>query len=227
MVREFQSVIGRETQTQLAERGIDPTALVACVGGGSNALGFFSPFLEADTPQLIGVEAGGRGSGYGEHAARMNGRGHPGIVHGYKSYFLLSEEGQVAPTHSISAGLDYPGIGPQLAQLGTTGRVSFTTASDHEALEAMQKLARSEGVIFALESAHGAAEALRLLPTLGPDEAVVVNMSGRGDKDLFISARELEPEEWAEFLEREAHEVRETARSADSGPGRGNQGGRS
>ena len=130
----------------MREKGIDCAALVACVGGGSNAIGFFSPFLEAAAPELIGVEAGGRGSEPGEHAARMNGRGQAGIVQGYKSLFLADGDGQLLPTHSISAGLDYPGIGPQLAHLGETGRIRFTTASDDEALEAVQFFARTEGL---------------------------------------------------------------------------------
>jgi tryptophan synthase beta chain len=204
MVREFQSIIGKETAEQICERGLEVEALVACVGGGSNAIGFFSPFLEADRPRLIGVEAGGRGTDVGRHAARMNGLGCPGIVQGYKSLFLLDEDGQVMPTHSISAGLDYPGIGPQLAHLGTSGRVEFARAGDDEALRALQYFARNEGVIFALESAHGGAHALKLAPELPRDVAIVVNMSGRGDKDLFIAAPEIDGEAWREFLAREA-----------------------
>ena len=204
MVREFQSVVGRETQAQVAAmveaRGLELEALVACVGGGSNAIGFFAPFLEADAPRLVGVEAGGRGLGAGEHAARMKGLGRPGIVQGYKSLFLLDHDGQVQNTHSVSAGLDYPGIGPQLAALGVAGRLEFTRATDAEALEALQFFARNEGVVFALESAHGAAEAIRMARELPPEKAIVVNMSGRGDKDLFITARELDGERWREFL---------------------------
>lgn len=209
MVREFQSVIGKETRAQIAEQiaaaGLHVEALVACVGGGSNAIGFFAPFLETGSPRLIGVEAGGRGTEVGNHAARMRGLGVPGIVHGYKSLFLLDEDGQVQPTHSVSAGLDYPGIGPQLASLGVSGRVEFTRAEDSEALEALQFFARNEGVIFALESAHAAAEAIRLAPTLPNDAAIVVNMSGRGDKDLFITAGQLDGERWRAFLDQEAH----------------------
>ncbi len=210
MVREFQSVIGRETVRQIAAQ-IAPTgarveALIACVGGGSNAIGFFSPFLETPRPRLIGVEAGGRSLAVGDHAARMRGLGTPGIVQGYKSLFLLDDDGQVQPTHSVSAGLDYPGIGPQLASLGVEGRVEFTRATDQEALQALQFFARNEGIVFALESAHAAAEAIRLAPQLPPDAALVVNMSGRGDKDLFITARELDGERWRAFLDREAHE---------------------
>lgn len=207
MVREFQSVVGREVVEQCRQLGVRPAALVACVGGGSNALGFFAPHLEAPAPRLIGVEAGGRGPDLGDHAARLSGSGQPGIVHGYKSLFLTDGDGQVAETHSISAGLDYPGVGPQLAHLGESGRVEFTTASDDEALDAVRLFARSEGVIFALESAHAGAAAVRLARSLPDDAAVVVNVSGRGDKDLFILTRALQPGRWAEFLKREAQEI--------------------
>ena len=205
MVREFQSVIGKEVQEQ--SRGLDVEALVTCVGGGSNAIGFFAPFIEQSRPRLVGVEAGGRSTEPGEHAARMQGLGQTGIVQGYKSLFLLDEDGQVQATHSVSAGLDYPGIGPQLAHLGQTGRVEFMRATDSEALEALQLFARNEGVIFALESAHGAAGAIRLASTLSPDKAVIINMSGRGDKDIFITARELSPQMWRDFLQREATDI--------------------
>ena len=200
MVREFQSVIGRELCAQMKEKAIEPAALIACVGGGSNAIGFFSTFLETPAPELVGVEAGGRGKKTGDHAARMNGRGQAGIAQGYKSLFLADGDGQLQPTHSISAGLDYPGIGPQLAHLGETGRIRFTTASDHEALEAVRFFARTEGLIFALESAHAAAAAMRLARDYPQDKDLVVNMSGRGDKDLFILAKALDPENWRAFL---------------------------
>ena len=206
MVREFQSVVGRETKKQMQERGIEAEALVACVGGGSNSIGFFYPYLsESDNkPRLIGVEAGGRGNKPGEHASRMSGSGRKGIVHGYKSMFLLDDDGQVMPTHSISAGLDYPGIGPQLAYLGKKGRIEFTTASDSEALDALKTFAENEGIIFALESAHAGAAALKLAAQLPKGNAVVVNMSGRGDKDLFILADILDRENWRSFLKEEA-----------------------
>jgi tryptophan synthase beta chain len=178
-------------------------ALIACVGGGSNAIGFFAPFLEEAAPRLVGVEAGGRGFSPGNHAARMEGRGKPGIVHGYKSLFLLDDDGQVQPTHSISAGLDYPGIGPQLAYLGVTGRIEFTTASDEEALEAVRFFARREGLIFALESAHAGAAACRIAREYGKGEALILNMSGRGDKDIFILAPRLDRANWLDFLSRE------------------------
>jgi len=204
MVRYFQSVIGREVRDQVREAGLDVEALVACVGGGSNAIGFFSPFLEETAPRLVGVEAGGRGPALGDHAVRMNGQGRVGIVQGYKSYFLLDEDGQVRNTHSVSAGLDYPGIGPQLAALGDTGRVEFTSASDTEALEALSFFARHEGIVFAMESAHAGAAAMKLARELPRNKAVVINMSGRGDKDIFISAMALQPEKWKAFLKEEA-----------------------
>ena len=204
MVREFQAVVGRELQRQLAERGLDASALVACVGGGSNAIGFFEPFLERSEVRLIGVEAGGRGSGRGEHAARLSGCGRAGIVHGYKSLFLLDQEGQVEPTHSVSAGLDYPGVGPQLAHLGSAGRIEFRTATDNEALEALRFFAHNEGVVFALESAHGGYQAMQIACDLDHEAVVVVNMSGRGDKDLFITAPKIDPAPWREYLLREA-----------------------
>jgi len=150
------------------------------------------------------VEAGGRGAGVGEHAARMNGRGRVGIAQGYKSLFLADGDGQLQPTHSISAGLDYPGIGPELAHYGETGRIRFTTATDAEALEAVGFFARHEGVVFALESAHAAAAAMKMARDCSPREQIVVNMSGRGDKDLFIMARAMDPGAWLSFLRREA-----------------------
>jgi tryptophan synthase beta chain len=204
MVRTFQSIVGKETVAQLAERGVTPEVMVACVGGGSNAIGFFAPYLDAEAPRLVGVEAGGVGPGRGEHASRMTGDGaRTGIVHGYKSRFLLDDDGQVAETRSISAGLDYPGIGPELAALGRSGRVEFRRASDAEALEALAFLAKTEGVVFALESAHAAAAAISLARSLRQGKVVVVNMSGRGDKDLFITAPVFRPVEWKAFLERE------------------------
>jgi tryptophan synthase beta chain len=204
MVRELQSVIGRETEEEMRRRNLDVEALIACVGGGSNAIGFFAPFLDRSEPRLIGVEAGGRGSGPGNHASRMSGSGRPGIVHGYKSLFLLDDDGQVGETHSISAGLDYPGIGPQLAHLGTQGRIEFSRAGDTEALEAVRFFAANEGLVFALESAHAAAEALKRAPELPADRSLVVHMSGRGDKDLFILARQIDRDGWTDFLRKEA-----------------------
>ncbi len=210
MAREFQSVVGREVKEQALARKLNVAALIACVGGGSNAIGFFAPFLEASSPRLMGVEAGGRGFGPGQHASRMGGRGKPGIVHGYKSLFLLDEDGQVQPTHSISAGLDYPGIGPQLADLGAKERIDFTTASDKEALEAVRFFARMEGLMFALEPAHAGAAACKIALEYGKDEAIIINMSGRGDKDLFILAPELDRDHWLTFL---ANEVKTHSRA--------------
>jgi tryptophan synthase beta chain len=204
MVREFQSVMGREVQVEIERRNLDVEALVACVGGGSNAIGFFYPFIYSDSPRLIGVEAGGRGNGNGEHASRMSGKGRPGIIHGYKSLFLLDDDGQVQPTHSISAGLDYPGIGPQLAWLGQEGRVAFTRVMDNDALQAVTFYAKHEGLVFALEPAHAGAAALDVARASSPDKAVIVNMSGRGEKDLFILAKSLDRDRWQEYLKREA-----------------------
>ena len=203
MVREFQSVIGKEVEDDMKSRNLNVEALIACVGGGSNSIGFFYPFLEKEKPRLIGVEAGGRGTGPGDHASRMGGLGKKGIVHGYKSLFLLDEEGQVQPTHSISAGLDYCGIGPQLASLGKTGRIEFTQALDREVLDAVRFFAGHEGLIFALESAHAGAVAMKMAKSIAKDKAIIINMSGRGDKDLFILARELDRENWIPFLKEE------------------------
>ncbi len=208
IVREFQSVIGQEIKEQTASRDISPDVLVACVGGGSNAIGMFAPYIQDKNVRLVGVEAGGRGAGIGQNAARMQGDGSKGIVQGYKSMFLLDEDGQVQHTHSISAGLDYPGIGPQLAQLGESKRIEFMSATDNEALAALQFIAKNEGVIFALESAHAAAGALKLAGQLPPDQVMIINMSGRGDKDLFITAKHLDQERWQAFLQSEVDEMK-------------------
>ena len=204
MVREFQSVIGREVERQAAERNLDVAAMIACVGGGSNSIGFFAPFIDKANPRLIGVEAGGIGDGIGQNAVRMSGKAaRDGIMHGYKSRFLLDEDGQALPTRSISAGLDYCGIGPQLATLGRQGRVEFTYARDDEAFNAVKFFARNEGVLFAMESAHAGAEAIKLAPTLPKDKAIIVNMSGRGDKDVFITCPVFRRDEWLAFLHAE------------------------
>ncbi len=202
MVREFQSVIGKEVVEQAKDFTID--YMVACVGGGSNAIGFFEPFLEKKSPKLIGVEAGGRGSGLGENAIRMSDSGKDGIVQGYKSKFLTDGDGQLSETHSISAGLDYPGIGPQLADYGEKGRIEFTSIKDSEALNALKFFAKNEGVIFAMESSHAGAAAIKLAKTLTKDKTVIINMSGRGDKDIFISAKSLDEKPWKEFLKEES-----------------------
>ena len=187
MVRDFQSVIGREARAQMLEReGRLPDALVACVGGGSNSIGLFHPFLADESVRMFGVEAGGRGATLGEHAARFNlqGGGRPGVLQGTMSYVLQDEGGQIAGTHSISAGLDYPSIGPEHAFLHDAGRVEYTSASDAEALAAFQTLSRLEGIIPALESAHAIAYALRLAREMTADQIILVNLSGRGDKDV-------------------------------------------
>ena len=208
IVREFQSVIGREVKRQCAERNIDVAAMVACVGGGSNSIGFFEPFINEKSPRLIGAEAGGIGPNVGENASRMTGNAsREGIVQGYKSRFLLDEDGQSLPTRSISAGLDYMGIGPQLAELGMSGRVEFTSVIDKEALEAVNFFAKNEGILFAMESAHAGAAAMKIAPTLPKDKAIIINMSGRGDKDLFITNPVFRKDEWIEFLKAELDRV--------------------
>ena len=189
MVREFQNVIGRETREQiLAEMHELPDALVACVGGGSNSIGLFYPFLGDDTVRMIGVEAGGRGNALGQHAARFNesGGGRPGVLQGTKSYVLQDANGQIAATHSVSAGLDYPSIGPEHAFLHDSGRVEYTAVNDEEALMAFESLSRLEGIIPALESAHAVAYAMKLARELSRDKTLIVNLSGRGDKDIDI-----------------------------------------
>ena len=186
MVRDFQSVIGRETRRQiLAVEGRLPDSLVACVGGGSNSIGLFHSFLEDPTVKMIGVEAGGRGKDLGQHAARFESAGgRLGVLHGTMSYVLQDEHGQIAQTHSISAGLDYPAIGPEHAYLHDTGRVTYLAVSDAEALKAFHTLSELEGIVPALESAHAIAHALKIAAAMRPDEIIVVNLSGRGDKDL-------------------------------------------
>ena len=204
MVREFQSVIGREVKRQAQERNLDVEALIACVGGGSNSIGFFAPFIDQKFPRLIGVEAGGIGPDIGQNASRMTGNaGRDGIMQGYKSRFLLDDDGQALPTRSISAGLDYCGIGPQLAALGRAGRIEFTSARDEQALEAVKFFAKNEGVLFAMESAHAGAEAIRLAPTLAKNKAIIINMSGRGDKDVFITSPVFRHDAWLDFLHAE------------------------
>jgi len=209
MVRTFQSIVGREVVKQTRERKLSVSALIACVGGGSNAIGFFEPFLEDKNVRLIAVEAGGVGPGRGNNAIRMAGDAQPGIVHGYKSRFLLDSDGQVGQTRSISAGLDYAGIGPQLAALGDKGRLEFTSALDDEVLDAVKTFARNEGLIFALESAHAGAEALKIAPKMNSSEVIIVNMSGRGDKDIFITSPVFRPEEWKTFLASELERLQD------------------
>jgi tryptophan synthase beta chain len=191
MVRDFHRCIGREIKSQILEKeGRLPNAVVACVGGGSNAIGAFYEFLNDRSVQLIGVEAGGRGTALGEHAARFQG-GAPGVLQGTFSYVLQDDDGQIALTHSVSAGLDYASIGPEHAMLHDTGRAQYVSRDDAEALDAVQVLARAEGILPALESAHAVAEVIRMAPRMAASEILVVNLSGRGDKDMGILAREL------------------------------------
>jgi len=193
MVRDFQSVIGREARAQiLKQEGKLPAAVIACVGGGSNAIGLFHRFVSDRGVQLIGVEAGGRGPKLGDHAARFHG-GAPGVLQGTFSYILQDAAGQIATTHSVSAGLDYPGVGPEHAFLKDSGRAEYVSASDAEALEACSLLARIEGVIPALESAHAIAEAVKRAPSMRSSQAIIVNVSGRGDKDMGILQEQLDP----------------------------------
>jgi tryptophan synthase beta chain len=187
MVRDFQSVIGREARAQILEkRGRLPDRLIACVGGGSNSIGLFHPFLNDEGVEMIGVEAGGSGDQLGQHAARFNtsGGGRPGVLQGTLSYVLQDERGQIAATHSVSAGLDYPSIGPEHAFLHDAGRVRYVAASDTEALEAFERLSQLEGIIPALESAHAIAHALKVARQMRRDQIILVNLSGRGDKDV-------------------------------------------
>lgn len=189
MVRDFQSVIGKEVKAQMLEKeGRLPDVVMACVGGGSNAMGLFYDFIPDKEVQLIGVEAAGRGVNTAETAATIA-RGSIGIFHGMKSYFLQDEYGQIAPVYSISAGLDYPGIGPEHAELYDTGRAQYVSATDDEAVAAFSYLSRTEGIIPAIESAHAIAYAQKLAPTLPKDKIIVVNVSGRGDKDVAAIAR--------------------------------------
>jgi len=184
MVRDFQSVIGREARQQiLAETGRLPAAVVACVGGGSNAMGIFHAFLADEEVRLVGVEAAGEGLDTGRHAASLS-RGTPGVLHGAKSYLLHDEDGQILPAHSVSAGLDYPGVGPEHSWLKDSGRAEYVAVTDQEALEAFATLARLEGILPALESAHAVAYGLRLARELSRDDAIIINLSGRGDKDV-------------------------------------------
>ncbi|MGL4370855.1 MAG: tryptophan synthase subunit beta, partial [Spirochaetota bacterium] len=203
MVRTFQSVIGREVKRQMMEKeGRLPDTLIACVGGGSNSIGLFHAFLD-DPVELIGVEAGGRSDKPGDHATRMSGLGRTGIVQAYRSYFLQNDNGSLLPTHSISAGLDYAGIGPELAYLGDSGRIGFVSARDGAVLDAVKLTARLEGIIPALESSHALAEAFVRAGKTAKDKIIAVNISGRGDKDIFITAPYFDPD-WKNFLAREA-----------------------
>jgi tryptophan synthase beta chain len=188
MVRELQAVIGREAREQILEQeGRLPDVIVAAVGGGSNAIGLFHPFLDDPSVRIVGVEAGGRGLDGIEHCASMN-AGRPGVLHGNRTYLLQNEDGQIIDGHSVSAGLDYPGVGPEHSWLKDSGRVEYVPILDDEALEAFRLTTRVEGIIPALESAHAIAEAVKLAPTLGKDKVMIVNLSGRGDKDIHTVA---------------------------------------
>ena len=191
MVRDFQAIIGRETREQLrAAEGRGPDSLVACIGGGSNAMGLFHEFLDDEEVALYGVEAAGRGIDTGEHAASLS-AGRPGVLHGNRTYLLQDDDGQILEAHSISAGLDYPGIGPEHAWLHEAGRVTYVSATDAEALDAFQLCARQEGLLPALEPAHALAYVAKLAPTLPRDHLLVMNLCGRGDKDIYTVAAAL------------------------------------
>ena len=192
MVRDFHRVISIEAKKQFAEQvGRNPDVVIACVGGGSNAIGAFYEFIPDSNVRLIGVEAGGRGSALGDHAARFSG-GLPGVLQGTYSYVLQNDAGQVASTHSVSAGLDYASVGPEHAMLHDSKRAEYVSATDEEALNAVKVLAQTEGILPALESAHAVAHAIKLAPTLGKDKVLMINVSGRGDKDMGILAREMD-----------------------------------
>lgn len=191
MVRDFQSVIGREAKEQLYAREQRlPDTLIACIGGGSNAIGLFHPFLDDPTVEMIGVEAAGLGLTSGKHAASLSG-GQPGVLHGNRTYLLQNADGQICDAHSISAGLDYPGIGPEHAWLHETGRVQYVAVTDAEALDAFQLCCRTEGIIPALEPAHALAHVVRVAPTMPREQIIIMNMCGRGDKDVFAVAEAL------------------------------------
>lgn len=202
MVRDFQNIVGLEVKQQIKEHeGRDPDYLIACVGGGSNAIGLFNPFLENKKVNLIGVEAGGKGVKVKEgHASRIKGGGKIGVVEGYKSYFLQNDDGQVEKTDSISAGLDHAGIGPEHALLHQVKRAKYEYATDKEVIKAFQMLAKTEGIFAAFESAHAVAKAIELAPKLKKDKIIVVSLSGRGDKDIFTIADALGDESWREYL---------------------------
>ena len=189
MVRDFQAIIGREAKQQCLEAtGRLPDALVACVGGGSNAIGLFHPFIEDSSVKLFGVEAAGDGVATGRHSAPLC-AGRPGVLHGNRTYLMADDDGEIIETHSISAGLDYPGVGPEHAWLKDTGRAQYANITDTEALEGFYALTRSEGIIPALESSHAMAYTMKLAPTMGKDEIIIVNLSGRGDKDMQTMAK--------------------------------------
>ncbi len=188
LVRDFQCVIGREARSQcLDQTGRLPDVIIACVGGGSNAIGLFHPFIEDTSVRMIGVEAGGHGLATGQHAAPLS-DGRPGVLHGMRTYLMEDDAGQILPTHSVSAGLDYPGVGPEHAWLKDTGRAEYVAIDDKEALDAFRTLTQVEGIMPALESSHAIAYAMKLAKTLDKDQNIIVNLSGRGDKDIHTVA---------------------------------------
>jgi tryptophan synthase beta chain len=192
IVRNFQRVIGAEARSQILQKeGRLPDLLIACVGGGSNSIGLFYEFLQDETVRMIGVEAGGFGIETGKHAARFQEGGSLGVLHGSKSLILQDENGQIRLTHSISAGLDYAGVGPEHVYLHDLGRIEYTYATDAAALSAFQAISQLEGIIPALESAHAVAEAMKVAPRMRKEEIIIINLSGRGDKDVQVAAREI------------------------------------
>ena len=206
IVRDFQSVIGREVRKQIMKlEGRLPDTLVACVGGGSNSMGLFYPFLNDENVAMVGVEAGGLGLSTGKHAARFSG-GKEGIIEGYRSVFLQNKDGQTLPTCSVAAGLDYPGIGPEHAYLKSIDRVKYMVATNKEVISALKTLISTEGIIPALESSHAIAKGMDIAKKSGKDKIVVINVSGRGDKDIFIIAEALKDREWMEFLKMKVSE---------------------
>jgi tryptophan synthase beta chain len=210
MVTYFQSIIGKEAREQMkAIVGGLPNRVYACVGGGSNAMGIFSGFLQDPKVELVGVEAGGRGPGVGNHAARLGIKDATvGVAQGYKTYFLQNEEGQMQDTHSVAAGLDYVGVSPILADLHEMNRVRFESVTDQEVVAALQTTVRNEGLIPALESSHAFAQAYKEAPTMSPDEVILINQSGRGDKDIFTIADAVGDPKWREFIFQKAEEYR-------------------
>jgi tryptophan synthase beta chain len=213
MVMYFQSIIGQEAREQIIKAtGKLPRRVYACVGGGSNASGIFAGFLDDPEVELVGVEAGGLGLETGKHAARLaDGKGQPGVAQGYKTFFLQDGEGLMNDTHSVAAGLDYIGVGPILAYLKQTGRVRFETATDLEVVEALRRILRSEGLVPALESSHAFVTAMKEAPRLGRDDIILINQSGRGDKDIFTVADALGDERWMDFLRKKVslHDAKE------------------
>ncbi len=208
MVSYFQSIIGSEARDQIrAQTGALPKRIYACVGGGSNAMGIFSAFLDDSEVELIGVEAGGRGLETGEHASRLAcGDASVGVAQGYKTYFLQTDDGQMRETHSVAAGLDYVGVSPILANLRDEGRVRFESATDREVIDALALTLKMEGLVPALESTHAFVQAFKEAPNLSPDDVIIINQSGRGDKDIFTVADAFEDPKWREFIKRKAEE---------------------